>query len=156
MWLCFYSKVFTILGFSLVFWRLMTVIFLLCVLNATSTVLVCSENDRGTTCATTVWQALVPLVDKRSRIFHQIIKPWIYFQFSFDPLLQRIVTSISYQLVFIQLVCALPLHPGFPLSPYLALGVERWPAETHPFLLSWWCWACLVCLSGVSAACIEA
>lgn len=79
IWVCFDSKVFTVLGFSLVFWRLMTVTFLLCVLNATSTVLVvlvCSDNDWGTTCATTVWQVLIALMDKRSRIFDQIIKPW--------------------------------------------------------------------------------
>lgn len=144
IWACFYSKVFTVLGFSLVFWRLMSVILLLTVLlwnlNATSAVLACSENGWGTTCEATVWQVLIPLVDKRSRIFHQIIKPWTYFQFSFD-LLQCIITPISYQPDFVQLVCVLALHLGFSLSPYIALRVERWSPETHPFLLSWLCWS---------------
>lgn len=87
-----------------------------------------------------VWQVLIPLTDKRSRIFHQIIKPWTYFEFSFD-LLQCIIAPISYQLHFVQLVCVRALHPGFSLSPYLAVRVERWSADTHPFLLSWFCWS---------------
>lgn len=84
-------------------------------------------------------RVLTPLLDKRNTTFHQLIKSWTYFQFSFDLLLQLLHhhshfisaswwAAISSFLFF--------LLQDFPSSLILPLGTKRFPAQSHLFLYS--------------------